>query len=62
MPIFQSGAYRVKTAAVDKTKRATRTLSNTSRPASPGRRCISPGSTDDPTQFIHLFIFADAAA
>jgi quinol monooxygenase YgiN len=63
MPIFQSGAYRVKPAAVDKVKRAIRDFVKYVEASEPGTQMyLAWQHKDDPTLFIHLFIFADAAA
>ncbi len=63
MPIFQSGAYRVKPAAVGKVKEAIRDFVQYVQTSEPGTQMyLAWQLKDDPTQFIHLFIFADEAA
>jgi quinol monooxygenase YgiN len=63
MPVFQSGAYRVKPAAVDKVKKAIEEFVQYLRASEPGTQMyLAWQHKGDPTQFIHLFIFADEAA
>jgi quinol monooxygenase YgiN len=63
MPIFQSGAYRVKPTAVDEVKRAIKDFVQHVQTSEPDTQMyLAWQSKDDPTQFIHLFIFADEAA
>ena len=63
MPVFQSGAYRVKPDAVDKVKKAIEEFVQYLRASEPGTQMyLAWQRKDDPTQFIHLFIFADEAA
>jgi quinol monooxygenase YgiN len=63
MPIFQSGAYQVKPAAVDRVKQAIREFVRYVEASEPGSQMyLAWQHRDDPTRFIHLFIFADEAA
>ena len=63
MPIFQTGAYRVKPAAVGKVKAAISDFVRYVETGEPGTEMyLAWQRKDDPTQFIHLFIFADEAA
>lgn len=63
MSIFQSGAYRVKPSAIDKVKQAIRDFVVFVEVNEPGTRMyLAWQHKDDPTRFIHLFIFADAEA
>jgi quinol monooxygenase YgiN len=63
MAIFQTGAYRVKPAAVGKVKQAIEEFVRYVNASEPGTQMyLSWQQKDDPTCFIHLFIFADAAA
>lgn len=63
MPVFQSGAYRVKPDAVGKVKKAIEEFVQYLRASEPGTQMyLAWQHKDDPTQFIHLFIFADEAA
>jgi quinol monooxygenase YgiN len=63
MAVFQSGAYRVKASAVDKVKKAIAEFVQYVQTSEPGTQMyLAWQHKDDPTQFIHLFIFADEAA
>lgn len=63
MPIFQTGAYQVKPAAVGKVKQAIAEFVDYLRAKEPGTQMyLAWQHKDDPTRFIHLFIFADQAA
>jgi quinol monooxygenase YgiN len=63
MPIFQTGAYRVKPSAVGKVKDAIKEFVDYVQASEPGSQMyLAWQRKDDPTQFIHLFIFADEAA
>jgi quinol monooxygenase YgiN len=63
MPIFQTGAYRVKPAAVGRVKQAITDFVQYVKASEPGTEMyLAWQRRDDPIQFIHLFIFADAAA
>jgi quinol monooxygenase YgiN len=61
--IFESGAYRVKPAAVEKVKRAIAEFVEHVKANEPGTQMyLAWQQKDDPTRFLHLFIFADAVA
>ena len=63
MPIYQTGAYRVKPSAVEKVKQAIQELVQYVQANAPGTQMyLAWQERDDPTKFVHLFIFADAAA
>jgi quinol monooxygenase YgiN len=63
MPIYQTGAYRVKPSAVGKVKQAIKDFVEYVQANEPGTQMyLAWQGEDDPTQFLHLFIFADAAA
>ena len=63
MPIYQSGAYRVKPSAVEKVKQAIQEFVRCVQANEPGTQMyLAWQERDDPTQFVHLFIFADAEA
>jgi quinol monooxygenase YgiN len=63
MPIYQTGGYRVKASAVDKVKKAIREFVAYVQANEPGTHMyLAWQEKDDPTHFLHLFIFEDAAA
>ena len=63
MPLYQTGGYRVKPSAVDKVKVAIKEFVNYVRANEPGTHMyLAWQQKDDPTHFLHLFIFEDAAA
>jgi quinol monooxygenase YgiN len=63
MAIYQTGAYRVKPESIAKVKAAIEELVGHLRANEPGTQMyLAWQEKDDPTRFIHLFIFADAAA
>lgn len=63
MPIYQSGAYRIKASAVDKVKKAIREFVEYVQSSEPGTEMyLAWQQKDDPTRFIHLFRFKDAEA
>ena|SRR5262245_7756813 len=63
MAIFQSGAYRVRPSAIGKVKQAIAEFVQYVESSEPGTQMyLAWQHKDDPTQFIHLFIFADEAA
>ena len=63
MAIYQTGAYRVKPAAVDKVKQAIQEFVAYVKANEPGTEMyLAWQQEDDPTRFLHLFRFADAAA
>lgn len=63
MPIYQTAHYQVNPAAVDKVKTAIEQFVGYVSANEPGSRLYSAWQQkDDPTKFVHLFIFEDAAA
>jgi quinol monooxygenase YgiN len=63
MAIYQTGAYRVKPESVAKVKAAIVELVAYLQASEPGTQMyLAWQEKDDPTRFVHLFIFADAAA
>jgi quinol monooxygenase YgiN len=63
MAIYQTGAYRVKPSAVGKVKRAIEEFVHDVQANEPGTQMyLAWQQKDDPTRFVHLFIFEDAAA
>ena len=63
MTIYQTAHYRVHEAAVDKVKQAIEEFVDHITAHEPGTRLYSAWQQqDDPTRFVHLFIFADEAA
>jgi quinol monooxygenase YgiN len=63
MPIYQTAHYEVDAAAVDKVKEAIEEFVAYVRDHEPRTRLYSSWQEkDDPTRFVHLFIFEDAAA
>jgi len=63
MPIYQTAHYRVNPGAVEKVQRAIEEFVDYVTAHEPGTRLYSAWQQqDDPTRFVHLFIFADEAA
>jgi quinol monooxygenase YgiN len=63
MAIYQTGGYHVKPSAVDKVKEAITEFVAYVQANEPGTHMyLAWQQKDDPTRFLHLFIFADAAA
>ena len=63
MPIHTIAHYRVKPSGVDKVKQAIAEFVPHVRANEPGTRLyLAWQQKDDPTRFVHFFIFADAAA
>ncbi|HET7440475.1 MAG TPA: antibiotic biosynthesis monooxygenase [Terriglobales bacterium] len=63
MPLYQTGSYQVKSSAVNKVKQAIREFVAYVKANEPGTQMyLAWQQKDDPTRFIHLFIFQDAAA
>lgn len=63
MPIFQTGGYQVKPAAVDKVKQAIKDFVHYVQTNEQGTQMyLAWQEKNDPTRFLHLFIFADEAA
>ena len=63
MALYQTGSYQVKPAAVNKVKQAIKEFVAYVKAKEPGTQMyLAWQQKDDPTRFIHLFIFQDAAA
>ncbi|HEV3174059.1 MAG TPA: antibiotic biosynthesis monooxygenase family protein [Actinocrinis sp.] len=63
MPIYQTAHYQVKESAVPKVLAAIETFVAYVTDHEPGTRMYSAWQQqDDPTKFVHLFIFEDEAA
>ena len=63
MPIYQTGGYQVKASALNKVKKAIREFVVYLQANEPGTQMyLAWQEKNDPTQFLHLFIFADEAA
>ena len=63
MPIYQTGGYQVKPAAVNKVKQAIREFVAYVQANEPGTQMyLAWQDKNNPTRFLHLFIFADEAA
>lgn len=63
MAIYQTGAYQIKPSAVVKVKKAIAEFVRYVQDSEPGTQMyLAWEEEDDPTKFVHLFIFADAEA
>ncbi len=63
MPIYQTAHYQVKPAAVDAVKSAIETFIAYVKANEPGTHLYASWQQqDDPTRFVHLFIFEDDEA
>ncbi len=63
MAIYQTGAYQVRRAAVTKVKTAIEEFVRYVQENEPGTKMyLAWQEEDDPTRFVHLFIFEDATA
>src|SRR5690242_19679742 len=63
MPLFQTGAYQVKASGVTKVKKAIAEFVKYVQEHEAGSEMyLAWQQKDDPTRFIHLFIFKDEAA
>ncbi|HVS87543.1 MAG TPA: antibiotic biosynthesis monooxygenase family protein [Candidatus Acidoferrum sp.] len=63
MAIYQTGGYQVKSSAVGKVKQAIEEFVRYVQANEPGTHMyLAWQEKDDPTRFLHLFIFEDAAA
>ena len=63
MPIYQTGGYQVKPSAVKKVKEAIREFVAYVQDHESGTQMyLAWQEKNDPTRFLHLFIFADEAA
>lgn len=63
MPIYQTGGYRVKPSAVEKVKQAVKVFVRYVQENEPGTKMyLAWQEKNDPTRFLHLFIFEDEVA
>ena len=63
MAIYQTGGYQVKPSAVEKVKQAIKEFVRYVQDNEPGTKMyLAWQEKNDPTRFLHLFIFEDAAA
>ena len=63
MPIYTIAQYRVRPSGVEKVKRAIEEFVPYVQSSEPGTRMyLAWQQEDDPTRFVHFFIFADEAA
>ena len=63
MPIYQTGGYQVKPSAVNKVKEAIKEFVAYVQAKEPGTQMyLAWQEKNDPTRFLHLFIFADETA
>lgn len=63
MAIYQTGGYRVKPSAVNKVKQGIKDFVAYVQANEPGTKMyLAWQEKNDPTHFLHLFIFEDAAA
>jgi quinol monooxygenase YgiN len=61
--IYETGGYQVKSSAVDKVKQAIKDFVRYVQADEPGTQMyLAWQQEDDPTRFLHLFIFEDAAS
>lgn len=63
MPLYQTGGYRVKPSAVNKVKEAIKEFVAYVQANEPGTQMyLAWQEKNDPTHFLHLFIFENAVA
>ncbi|MCZ9883649.1 putative quinol monooxygenase [Arthrobacter sp. B2a2-09] len=63
MPICQTASYQVEADAVERVKAAVEVFVDYVRANEPGTRLYSAWQdSEDPTKFVHLFIFEDEKA
>jgi quinol monooxygenase YgiN len=63
MPIFQTAHYQVRAEAVDRVKAAITEFVSYVTEHEPGSRLYAAWQeAEDPTKFVHLFIFEDESA
>ena len=63
MAIYQTGGYQVKASAVEKVRKAIKDFVPYVQEKEPGTQMyLAWQQEDDPTRFLHFFIFEDAAA
>jgi quinol monooxygenase YgiN len=63
MPVYKIAQYKVNAKAVDKVKKAIAEFVRYVKANEPRTRlCLAWQEKEDPTRFVHLFIFEDEAA
>jgi quinol monooxygenase YgiN len=63
MPIYTTAEYRVRASGIEKVKRAIEEFLPYIRENEPGTRVYAAWQQqEDPTRFVHVFIFDDKAA
>jgi quinol monooxygenase YgiN len=63
MAVYQTGGYQVKPSAVNKVKQAIKEFVEYVKANEPGTQMyVAWQQKDDPTRFLHLFIFENEAA
>src|ERR1700694_5475905 len=63
MPLYQLAHYQVKPSAIDKVKQAIDEFVRYIQTNEPGTQVyLAWQQQEDPTRFVHVFIFADEAA
>jgi quinol monooxygenase YgiN len=63
MPLYQTGGYQVRPSGVNKVKQAIKEFVAYVQVNEPGTQMyLAWQQQDDPTRFLHLFIFENAAA
>lgn len=63
MPIYETGAYQIKSSAVNKVKPAIQELVKYLQTSEPGTEMyLAWQQKEDPTRFLHVFRFRDTAA
>jgi quinol monooxygenase YgiN len=63
LAIYQTAEYRVRAEGVEAVRRAIREFVDYVRASEPGTRMYAAWQRlDDPTRFVHVFIFEDASA
>jgi len=63
MPICQIARYKIKPAAVERVKRAIEVFVSYVKASEPGTKFYAAWQQkEDPTRFVHFFIFEDEAA
>ena len=63
MALYQTGAYKIRASGVEKVKKAIAEFVRYVQANEPGTKMyLAWQQKDEPTTFVHLFIFEDAAA
>lgn len=63
MPIYKTARFQIRPEGLEKSKQAIREFVRAVKNDEPGTRLYTAmHQTDDVTQFMHIFIFEDAAA